>query len=239
MEEFLNMATRYDGLLFPENLALFLEDIALITDQDRDNDQISPPDKGNTGGSVSLMTIHLAKGLEFPTVFITGAEEGLFPHSRSLLEASAIEEERRLMYVAITRAKYSLYISRAHERYTFGNYSANPKSRFVKEIPAEYIHIEEHRTTAKSIFGGGSDGFSTFESAFGSGFAPEKRTIVNTLQKSGKKNSASDFQIGEKIRHPQYGVGTIVSLHEAIASIAFSDNGIKKMNIEIAPIEKI
>ncbi len=239
VEEFLNMATRYDGLLFPENLALFLEDIALITDQDRDNDQISPPDKGNTGGSVSLMTIHLAKGLEFPTVFITGAEEGLFPHSRSLLEASAIEEERRLMYVAITRAKYSLYISRAHERYTFGNYSANPKSRFVKEIPAEYIHIEEHRTTAKSIFGGGSDGFSTFESAFGSGFAPEKRTIVNTLQKSGKKNSASDFQIGEKIRHPQYGVGTIVSLHEAIASIAFSDNGIKKMNIEIAPIEKI
>ena len=144
------------------------------------------------------------------------------------------------MYVAITRAKHSLYISRAHERYTFGNYSANPKSRFVKEIPAEYIHIEEHRTTAKSIFGGGSDGFSTFGSAFGAGFAPEKKTIVNTLSKSGKKNSASDFQIGEKIRHPQYGIGTIVSIQEAVASIAFSaGNGVKKMNIEIAPIEKI
>lgn len=70
------------------------------------------------------------------------------------------------MYVAITRAKVSLYISRAHERYTFGNYSANPKSRFVKEIPAEYIHVEENRGTAQSIFGGGGGGFSTFQSSF-------------------------------------------------------------------------
>ncbi len=243
VEEFLNMATRYDGLLFPENLALFLEDIALITDQDRDNTSPHPSPEGegvqSQMGTVSLMTIHLAKGLEFPQVFIAGAEEGLFPHSRSLLEASAIEEERRLMYVAITRAKTTLYISRAHERYTFGNYSANPKSRFVKEIPAEYIHIEEHRTTAKSIFGGGSDGFSSFGSAFGAGFAPEKKPIVNTLLKSGKKNSASDFQIGDKIKHPQYGIGTIVSIQEAVASIAFSGSGIKKMNIEIAPIEKV
>lgn len=70
------------------------------------------------------------------------------------MDAREIEEERRLMYVALTRAKHQLYISRAHERYTFGNYSANPKSRFVKEIPTEYIHIEEKRGTAQSIFGG-------------------------------------------------------------------------------------
>lgn len=120
-------------------------------------------------GTVSLMTIHLAKGLEFPHVFIAGAEEGIFPHSRSLLEAAAIEEERRLMYVAITRAKETLYISRAHERYTFGNYSANPKSRFVKEIPGEYIHVEENRGTAQSIFGSGGSGFSSFGSAFSPG----------------------------------------------------------------------
>lgn len=91
------------------------------------------------------MTVHMAKGLEFPHVFIAGAEEGIFPHSRSLLESAALEEERRLMYVAITRAKEMLYISRAHERYTFGNYSANPKSRFVKEIPEEYLEIETSR----------------------------------------------------------------------------------------------
>jgi DNA helicase-2/ATP-dependent DNA helicase PcrA len=141
LEEFVNMASRYDGMTYPENLASFLEDIALITDQDRNNEN---KDESGTG-HVSLMTIHLAKGLEFPTVFIAGAEEGVFPHSRTLMDAREIEEERRLMYVAITRAKTALYISRAHERYTFGNYSANPKSRFVKEIPSEYLHIEENR----------------------------------------------------------------------------------------------
>ena len=133
--EFMNMASRYDGLLFPENMANFLEDIALITDQDKEND-------GSAKEAVSLMTIHLAKGLEFPNVIIAGAEEGVFPHSRTLLDSSALEEERRLMYVAITRAKRMLYISRAHERYNFGNYSANPKSRFVKEIPDEYFEMD-------------------------------------------------------------------------------------------------
>ena len=234
VEEFLNMASRYDGMLYPENLATFLEDIALITDQDRDNE--------NSQDMVSLMTVHLAKWLEFPHVVIAGAEEGVFPHSRSLLEASAIEEERRLMYVAITRAKETLYISRAHERYNFGNYSANPKSRFVKEIPTEYIHVEENRGSAKSIFGGGSEGFSTFWSAFGSsigGLSWTPKPSINPMQKSGKKNNAADFAVGNRIRHPQYGIGTIVSLKEAIADIAFSGTGIKKMNIEIAPIEKL
>ena len=98
------------------------------------------------------MTVHLAKGLEFPHVFIAGAEEGVFPHSRSLLDADAIEEERRLMYVAITRAKKTLHISRAQERYNFGNYSANPRSRFLKEIPEAYLHIETNRGSARSIF---------------------------------------------------------------------------------------
>lgn len=239
VEEFLNMATRYDGMLYPENLATFLEDIALITDQDRNED--------TSKESVSLMTIHLAKWLEFPHVIIAGAEEGVFPHSRSLLEAAAIEEERRLMYVAITRAKISLYISRAHERYTFGNYSANPKSRFVKEIPGDYIHVEENRGTAQSIFGGGGAGFSTFGSAFwtgnsgGSSFFSSGATTPSSLPKSWakKKNDASEFAVGTRIRHPQYGAGTIVSIKEAIADIAFSGSGIKKMNVEIAPIEKI
>jgi DNA helicase II / ATP-dependent DNA helicase PcrA len=85
-------------------------------------------------------------------VIIAGAEEGVFPHSRSLMEAAAIEEERRLMYVAITRAKLSLYVTRAHERYTFGNYSANPKSRFIKEISDEHLYTETQRGSAQSIF---------------------------------------------------------------------------------------
>ncbi len=246
VEEFLSMASRYDGMLYPENLATFLEDIALITDQDRDNEQWTVNHE-QWVWFVSLMTIHLSKWLEFPTVFIAWAEEGIFPHSRSLLEASAIEEERRLMYVAITRAKETLYITRAHERYTFGNYSANPKSRFVKEIPWDFIQVEENRGTAQSIFGNGGTGFSTFSSAFGNGLSWTSSGFTGFGTKTptppskiwGKKHTASDFQIGDKIKHPQYGMGTIVSLREAIADIAFSGSGIKKMNIEIAPIEKV
>ncbi|MBP9779045.1 UvrD-helicase domain-containing protein [Candidatus Gracilibacteria bacterium] len=232
LEEFLNMASRYDGMLYPENLAQFLEDIALITDQDRNQEDKQKEDTG----FVSLMTIHLAKGLEFPIVFIAGAEEGIFPHSRSLVDGNALEEERRLMYVAITRAKQDLYISRARERYTFGNYSANPKSRFTKEIPDEFIEQPPVQTPSLSIFGNGSSGFMSFGS------------ILNTNQtssgnqkkpESGKKHSASEFATGDKIKHPQYGIGTIITLRDAIADIAFSGMGIKKMNVEIAPIEKV
>lgn len=234
LDEFLSMATRYDGMLYPENIATFLEDIALITDQDRENEEWSESD----AGFVSLMTIHLAKWLEFPTVFIAGAEEGIFPHSRSLVDAGALEEERRLMYVAITRAKEKLYISRAHERYTFGNYSTNPKSRFLKEIPEEYLHTESNRGSARSIFGNGGDGFSSFGNMF-SGTSNEIKPQIKSSPASGKKHSASDFSVWDRIRHPQYGIGTIVMKNEAIADIAFSGMGVKKMNIEIAPIEKI
>ncbi len=244
LAEFLNMASRYDGLIYPENLASFLEDIALITDQDRDQEDQSKAD----AGFVSLMTIHLSKWLEYPTIFIAGAEEGIFPHSRSLVDSTQLEEERRLMYVAITRAKKELYISRAHERYTFGNYSANPKSRFIKEIPAEFLEVETNRGSAQSIFGSGSNGFSSFGNMFGSWdkststiSQSSPTTTYGTWSKLGAKpkNKASDFATGNRIKHAQYGAGTIVSIDWAIASIAFSWLGIKKMNVEIAPIEKI
>lgn len=230
LTEFINMASRYDGMTYPENLASFLEDIALITDQDRENGE------KDEKGFVSLMTIHLAKWLEYPTVFIAGAEEGLFPHSRSLMDTKAIEEERRLMYVAITRAKEQLYISRSNERYTFGNYSANPKSRFVKEIPETHIHTETNRGSAQSIFGSRSaSGFSTFSSAF----APKSGPEMSPIRVIKTKNTATDFAVGNRVEHAQYGIGTIVGISGAIADIAFSGKWIKKMNIEIAPVKKI
>lgn len=236
LDEFLNMATRYDGMLYPENLATFLEDIALITDQDREQWDRQKED----AGFVSLMTIHLAKWLEFPTVFIAGAEEGIFPHSRSLVDGAALEEERRLMYVAITRAKEKLYISRAHERYTFGNYSANPKSRFVKEIPEELLHMETNRGSTQSIFGGGGNWFSSFGNMFTQNW-PAIKSSPSSIQKisSSKKNSASDFATGDRVKHPQYGIGTIVMKNEAICDIAFPGMWVKKMNVEIAPVEKV
>lgn len=133
LKELANLASRYDGMIGGEGLAVFLEDIALITDADRDA----------TGEEVvSLMTVHLAKGLEFTNVIIAGAEDGLFPHSRTFLEPKELEEERRLMYVAITRAKKRLYITRARERYRFGTYSANPRSKFVGELPSELMDYQ-------------------------------------------------------------------------------------------------
>lgn len=192
-------------------------------------------------GYVSLMTVHLAKGLEFPCVFIAGVEEGIFPHSRSLIESMALEEERRLMYVAITRAKEQLYISRAFERYTFGNYSANPKSRFIKEIPEEYLdatQCEQRRQTNMSIFGSGGSNFLGMQSLFSSTASGTANANIQA-KISAKKHQASDFALGDRIRHPQYGTGTIIALNDTIADIAFSGMGIKKMNIEIAPIEKI
>jgi DNA helicase-2/ATP-dependent DNA helicase PcrA len=154
------------------------------------------------------------------------------------------------MYVAITRAKTELYISRAHERYTFGNYSANPKSRFIKEIPAEYLEVESNRGSAQSIFGNGGSGFSSFgnmfnnsESSGSSSFSSGHKgpSSMNSFAKAGikPKNSASSFAMGDRVKHAQYGVGTIVTIDGAIASIAFSGLGIKKMNVEIAPIEKV
>lgn len=203
LKEFLNMASRYDGIEYPENLAMFLEDIALITDQDRAQDD------EEDAGYVSLMTVHLAKGLEFPQVFIAGAEEGIFPHSRSLLESMALEEERRLMYVAITRAKEKLFISRAHERYTFGDYSANTKSRFIKEIPDEYILAPEKKEE-RNIFGGSGNGLS--------GFGSIQKSFGNPIQKKAvrPKNASSDFEAGMQVRHPQYGIGTIVGKNDDI-----------------------
>lgn len=224
--EFISMASRYDWLVYPENYATFLEDIALITDQDREQDE------KNNSGYVSLMTVHLAKWLEFPTVFIAWAEEWVFPHSRSLVDGMALEEERRLMYVAITRAKNKLYISRAMERYNFGSYSANPKSRFLKEIPEEFVELPVRENISKSIFSSSSSsGFSGFGS-----FGTSSSTIKPIIK---KKNNVWDFAVGSRVRHPQYWTGTIVAINETIGDIAFAGMGIKKMNLEIAPLTKL
>lgn len=173
-----------------EALMIFLEDIALITDSDRDE-----PGQNNF---VSMMTIHSSKGLEFENVIIAGAEEGLFPHSRTLMEPKEIEEERRLMYVAMTRAKCTLTITRARERYTFGNYSANPASRFLKEIPEEFIERKE--IEVKNFFGSsfGTTSYPTFDTPSHGG---EK---VSEKKRSVTSNDPSAFSLGERIRHVEF-----------------------------------
>ena len=139
ISELKNLSSRYDDLPPGESLMHFLEDISLITAEQADN---------SDDPKVVLMTAHSAKGLEFDHVIIAGAEEGIFPHSRTLFEPIELEEERRLWYVAMTRAKKKLVITRANERYSFGTYTSNIASRFVGEIPAEYS--ESHKP--KSLF---------------------------------------------------------------------------------------
>lgn len=263
LKEFLNLASRYDGLDPRESLSMFLEDIALVTDQDRNDDQ----------DCVSLMTIHLAKGLEFPNVVIAGAEEGLFPHSRSLLEPKQMEEERRLMYVAMTRAKKRLLITRARERYTFGNYAVNPASRFLKEIPEHLVTKEDAQPkytfgglglqsgdsigssygragagaggSSYSWLGGGQTGESQISQGGGYGSASKTSSAGYGSMTPASGHSASRdpsrFHLGCRVMHAQFGEGVIVSLKEDIAEIAFSGvhRGIKKMNVRIAPVEKI
>ena len=246
LKELSNLASRYDGLLSGEGLAIFLEDIALITDADRDA----------TGDDmVSLMTVHLAKGLEFTNVVIAGAEDGLFPHSRTFLEPRELEEERRLMYVALTRAKKRLYITRARERYRFGSYSANPRSKFVKEIPAELIEYQviEPKYQFSGSWKSGKFGATDSGGSFGTGFGSDggingsaslggtTNSSMNTFASRARNNNVADFCAGTRIMHPQFGNGTIVSLKGDIADIAFSgaNKGIKRLNVKIAPIEKI
>jgi DNA helicase-2/ATP-dependent DNA helicase PcrA len=162
-----------------------------------------------------MMTIHSSKGLEFENIIIAGAEEGLFPHSRTLMEPKEIEEERRLMYVAMTRAKRTLTITRARERYNFGNYSANPASRFLKEIPTEYTELKA--IEVKNFFGGfGSTAYPTFDTPSHS--SPEK---LAEKKRSVTSNDPNSFSLGERIRHVEFGTGTIVSISGTIAEIAF------------------
>ncbi len=153
VRELISVAAKYDSLEPGMSLNIFLEEVALIADVDRlDNEE----------NSVTLMTVHSAKGLEFPVIFICGLEEGVFPHSRSLLDQRELEEERRLMYVAMTRAKERLYLLHAEERMLYGDYKRNAPSQFLDDIPEELIETNyESRgggTSSNSAYGGYGSG---------------------------------------------------------------------------------
>lgn len=212
LQEFLSVTTEYDQTSVDGNLAQFLSEIALVSDTDtyqEDDD------------AVVMMTIHSAKGLEFPVVFLTGLEENIFPHSRSLNsgEPTEVEEERRLCYVAITRAEENLFITRAWRRKMFGRDSYNQQSRFISEIPKKHIHNDESK---------------------------EKQVNMNqdTIPKIAPIGKDSDFlAIGDQIEHKKWGVGCIVAIHgdgeDSEISIAFPNLGIKKLIGKYAPIVKI
>ena len=205
-------------------LVEFLENVALVSDAD------SIPEGEDHGGVVTLMTLHTAKGLEFPTVFLTGMEEGIFPHSRSLGEARELEEERRLAYVGITRARQRLYLSRSLTRSSWGSPAANPQSRFLDEIPEHNLTWERE---APSMFSPSSNfGSSTWSGPDSSLRLGSKSVSANTIS----------LNAGDRVTHEKFGMGTVVesggSGDRADATIDFRPSGVKRLLLRYAPVEK-
>ncbi|MGW2703491.1 DNA helicase PcrA [Streptomyces sp. NPDC001340] len=220
-----------------ESVALsdFLEQVALVAD----SDQI--PDEGEEGsGVITLMTLHTAKGLEFPVVFLTGMEDGVFPHMRALGQTKELEEERRLAYVGITRARERLYLTRSTLRSAWGQPSYNPPSRFLEEIPA--THMEWKRTGAAAPVSSGpasgivaslSSSRSRSSAAGASGFATRRAS----------EKPVVSLAVGDRVTHDQFGLGTVVAVSgvedKAQATIDFGDGKPKRLLLRYAPVEKL
>jgi len=219
ISELITVASEYNGMEPRDSLSQFLEEVSLLTDMDA---------KGvEEKDMVTLMTIHTSKGLEYERVFVTWLEDGLFPSSRTFVEPKELEEERRLMYVAMTRAKKELIISRAQERFTFWEFMHNPPSRFLAEIPETCVE--------NYVFEIGKTLFSSTPtvSSF-SGFDTQWVTIKKPLV----KNDPKDYSVGMYVEHHKFWVGKILSLSGEIADINFSSpHGTKKMNIVLAPLK--
>ncbi|WP_327325557.1 DNA helicase PcrA [Streptomyces sp. NBC_01210] len=214
-------------------LAEFLEKVALVAD----SDQI-PDEDADGSGVITLMTLHTAKGLEFPVVFLTGMEDGVFPHMRALGQAKELEEERRLAYVGITRARERLYLTRSSMRSAWGQPSYNPPSRFLEEIPGR--HLEWKRTGPMAAPAGPTSGIASSLSSSrsrsgggASGFA--------TRRTSDKPVIA--LVVGDRVTHDQFGLGTVVEVTgsgaDAQATIDFGDTKPKRLLLRYAPVEKL
>ncbi|MEV8399039.1 ATP-dependent DNA helicase [Streptomyces niveus] len=213
------------------SLAEFLERVALVAD----SDQI--PDEDEDGsGVITLMTLHTAKGLEFPVVFLTGMEDGVFPHMRALGQAKELEEERRLAYVGITRARERLYLTRSSMRSAWGQPSYNPPSRFLEEIPGE--HLEWKRTGPMAAPAGPTSGITSSLSASRSrsgpaGFATRRATEKPVIS----------LAVGDRVTHDQFGLGTVVTVTgsgaDAQATIDFGDSKPKRLLLRYAPVDKL
>ncbi|WP_250028527.1 DNA helicase PcrA [Paractinoplanes maris] len=230
-------------------LAGFLEQVALVADADQ-----LPNDDPEHQGVVTLMTLHTAKGLEFPVVFLTGLEDGVFPHTRALGDNNELEEERRLAYVGITRARQRLYLSRAVTRGAWGQPQYNPPSRFTDELPPELVRWERTAGsyTSWSGTGGGVGGRGGGDRSRGGGFAggtPKAQQLASRLGiDASKLSTASELpqapkvSAGDRVNHQRYGLGRVVTVEGqgpgARAQIDFGDQ-VMWLILRHAPIEKI
>ncbi|WP_432188457.1 DNA helicase PcrA [Streptomyces sp. Tue6028] len=216
-------------------LSEFLERVALVAD----SDQI--PDEEDGNGVITLMTLHTAKGLEFPVVFLTGMEDGVFPHMRALGQVKELEEERRLAYVGITRARERLYLTRSSMRSAWGQPSYNPPSRFLEEIPA--THLDWKRTGATSpVSSGPTSGIAASLSSSRSRSAASGASGFATGRGISEKPVVS-LAVGDRVTHDQFGLGTVVGVKgtgaNAEATVDFGEAKPKRLLLRYAPVEKL
>jgi DNA helicase-2/ATP-dependent DNA helicase PcrA len=208
VKELISVAQKHDEM--EENreniLSVFLEEIALASDVDNIN---------QSEDAVHLMTLHSAKGLEFPIIFIVGLEEGILPHSRSMLSYAEMEEERRLMYVGLTRAKEKIYLLFTRQRTLFGSTQMNSPSRFLDDIPDELMRKNSYREAEQKIF----------------------QSLLK--KKSKAKNKKSPFKGGEKVSHTEFGEGIVVSADSETVTVAFKKAGIKRLSMEYAKLVQL
>jgi len=220
----------------------FLERVALVADADSIPDA---PD-GDDSGVVTLMTLHTAKGLEFPVVFLTGLEDGVFPHQRSLGDQPELEEERRLAYVGLTRAEKRLYISRALVRSAWGAPSHNPASRFLDELPVDLV--DWRRTAAEQTrwgrpdLTGGSTRLGTPTDAGRRNFSSAAMR-ADAAAKAKPAREIPSLSPGDRVVHDSFGMGTVVAVdgvaEKSVASIDFGSEGVKRLLLRYAPVEKL
>ncbi|MFN8077813.1 MAG: DNA helicase PcrA [Kineosporiaceae bacterium] len=209
----------------------FLEQVSLVADADEVPDEAvagaEQAARDAEAGTITLMTLHTAKGLEFPVVFLTGMEDGTFPHLRSLGDAKELAEERRLAYVGITRARQRLYVSRAVVRSAWGQPSYNPASRFLEEVPAELVTWRRSESTA---------------------VRPSSTPAVARLaQRPGVRSPGNrevvHLEPGDRVTHDAFGLGTVVTVdgsgERAVAHIDFRDQGVKRLLLRYAPVTKL
>ncbi|MDN9970861.1 DUF3553 domain-containing protein [Clostridioides difficile] len=230
LREFISIALEFessnDDTYENKDLETFLTSIALTSESndEEDNDR------------VSLMTIHTSKGLEFPVVFLTGMEEGLFPISRAIksMSDSQIEEERRLCYVGITRAKEELYMSLTEKRTLYGKTNVAIASRFMEELPEECIErlykVKKELSYSKASYNMLDKYTKKYMSTISKSKVADK--VNATIKDSNKETNPDDIKLGSKVHHPKFGVGTVVSIIGTDVTIAFDQQGIKKINKE-------
>jgi DNA helicase-2/ATP-dependent DNA helicase PcrA len=208
LEELVGVAREYDEGAQEPSLSGFLQEISLYSDQDALRD----PD---SGGQVTLMTLHNAKGLEFRAVFMLGMEEGIFPHSRSI-EENTLEEERRLAYVGMTRAKERLTLTHAMGRSLYGRRDANLPSRFLDELPEEGVERERLRPASWSSYG-----------------APAQREFA-------PRHDVPDLSTGDTVRHATLGTGIVTRIESGgVVTVRFEDGAERRLMLEYAPLERL